>query len=278
MIFVFGNINYDIILPLDGLPGPHEKIECPGAVAGFGGSAANTAWWLGRMGVPVTLAGAVGKDLFGEAHLQTLERSGVLVSGVDRVEEGSGLAMVFSLEKEKRMIRIPGANTLGKVHPSLLEGCRLVYLSGINSQTGTGYAREAHLRGIPVVCGLHGARDVDTAGLASGFILNADEGEWLTGLKDPREIIRALDVSFAAITLPVGGCIVSRGVEVWDVPAPELEPVDRTGGGDAFSAGFLAGFYEGKDIRQCGGMGNRLAAGVIMKRGARPDIPLPGQH
>jgi len=153
MILVFGNINYDIILPLGELPGPHEKMACPGAVAGFGGSAANTAWWLGRMGMPVTLAGAVGRDLFGEAQLSNLERSGVLVSGVDRVAGGSGLAIVFSREKEKRMIRIPGANIHSKVHPSLLNGCRLVYLSGINGPARTGYAREAHLRDIPVVCG-----------------------------------------------------------------------------------------------------------------------------
>ena len=259
MILVFGNINYDLYFPLRGLPGPHEKIECPEAAAGFGGSAANTAWWLSRMGIPVALAGAVGRDLFGEEHVRALERSGVLVSGVDRFEESSGLAVVFSLEREKRMIRIPGANACGRFHPELLEKCRLVYLSGVHGPARAAYAREARSRGIPVVCGWHGSEDGELASAVSGFILNADEGKRLTGLDDPTESIRALDVPFAAITLPGGGCVVSRGIEVWEVSALELSPVDRTGGGDAFASAFLAGYYRGLSLPECGALGLGLS-------------------
>lgn len=275
MILVFGNISYDVILPLKDLPGPHEKVLCEGAVTGFGGSAANTAWWLGKMGIPVRLSGAAGKDIFGEAHLASLEEGGVQVSGVDRVEEGSGMAVVFSLKREKRMIRVPGANAFGRFNPGLLDGCRLVYLSGINVPVRRQFAAEARSRGIPVVCGWHGAQNPGLAAMVDGFIMNADEGERLTGRTDPWEIIRALGGSFAAITLPEGGCVVSDGIELRQVSAPELDPVDRTGGGDAFAAGFLAGFYLGRDLFECGEAGNRLAARVIMGKGARPTITIP---
>ena len=275
MILIHGNISYDVVLPLKDLPGPHEKVLCQGAATGFGGSAANTAWWLGKMGIPVRLAGAAGKDLLGEAHLASLKEAGVQVSGVDRVEEGSGMAVVFSLKREKRMIRIPGANLCGRFNPGLLDGCRLVYLSGINAPVRRQFAGEARSRGIPVVCGWHGAQDPGLAPMVDGFIMNADEGERLTGRIDPGEIIRALEVSFAAITLPEGGCAVSDGMEVRHVPAPELDPVDRTGGGDAFAAGFLAGYYLGKDLFECGVVGNRLAARVIMGKGARPEMTIP---
>jgi ribokinase len=275
MILVVGNINYDILFPLERLPDPHEKLQCADAVTGFGGSGANTAWWLAKMGLPVALAGAVGKDLFGEAHLAELENAGVLVSGVDRVEEASGLAAVFSMEREKRMIRAPGANLHGRVHPELLEGCRLVYMSGVNSLLLAGYAGAASARSVHVVCGWHGAQDSPIARMASGFILNSDEAEKVTGLGNPKESIAALDAGFAAVTLSTGGCVVSRGIDVQVVPAPELEPVDRTGGGDAFAAAFMAGLYIGKDVRECGEMGNTLASRVIMGRGARPKISIP---
>jgi sugar/nucleoside kinase (ribokinase family) len=274
MILVVGNINYDILFPLGKLPGPHEKLECGEGAAGFGGSAANTAWWLAGMGLPVTLAGAVGSDPFGEAHLAKLMEAGVRTAGVDRVSGVSGLAVVLSLGREKRMIRAPGANLLGKVHPELLNGCRLLYLSGSDRSAMAGYAEEASSRGIPVVCGRQAAEDERTARAANGFILNADEAAGLTGITEPKESIRVLDSPFAAITLPHGGCVVSQGIEVHEVPAPELEPVDRTGGGDAFSAAFLAGFYLGKEITECGRMGNRLAAAVIMEKGARPGISI----
>lgn len=275
MILVFGNLSYDVILPLKDLPGPHEKVLCDRAVTGFGGSAANTAWWLAKMGIPVRLSGAAGKDLFGEAHLASLKEGGVQVSGVDRVEERTGMAIVFSLRGEKRMIRIPGANACGEFHPELLNGCRLVYLSGINAAIQGLIAWEARSRGVPVVCGWHGAQDPGLTAMVDGFIMNSDEGERLTGRADPGEIIRAMGVSFAAITLPQGGCVISDGNEVRYVSAPELDPVDRTGGGDAFAAGFLAGCYLERNLFECGAAGNRLAARVIMGKGARPEITIP---
>jgi sugar/nucleoside kinase (ribokinase family) len=97
----------------------------------------------------------------------------------------------------------------------------------------------------------------------------------VTGLQDPVEGISALDSRIAAVTLPTGGCLVSEGIDVLKVPAPELEPVDRTGGGDAFAAGFLAGLEKGLDVEECGKRGNALAAAVIMEVGARPRISIP---
>ena len=132
-------------------------------------------------------------------------------------------------------------------------------------------------RRIPVICGWHGARDDNMARMAHGFLLNADEAKNLTGMSEPRESIRALDSPLAAITLPRGGCVVSHGIKVQDVTAPELDPLDRTGGGDAFAAAFLAGLYLGKKVAECGSMGNELAAAVIMERGARPEIEIPGE-
>jgi len=275
MILVAGNINYDVLFPLDRLPEPHEKLQCPNAVTGFGGSAANTAWWLARMGLPVTLAGAVGTDLFGKSHLAELERTGIRVAGVDCIEGVSGLAVMFSLGTEKRMVRTPGANMHGRFHPELLEGCRLVYLSGNCIPALAGYAKAASDNGIPVVCGWHGASDGHVAAMASGYILNADEARMITGLADPEESIKALDADFAAVTLPSGGCVLSRGIEVQVVPAPELEPVDRTGGGDAFAAVLLAGIYLKIDLRESAVAANMFAAEVIMNIGARPEIQPP---
>lgn len=285
MILVVGNINFDILFPLDRLPGPHEKLLCPEAVTGFGGSAANTAYWLARLGVPVTLAGAVGDDPLGRAHLEHLESAGVGTQGVDRVRESSGIAAVFSLGTEKRMVRAPGANARGTVKPGLLDPLGpgrgqdrdLVYLSGGDTKTLAGYAALAGERDVPVLCGWHGAREEEVARFAGGFILNADEVREVTGLREPEDGITALDSEVAAVTLPTGGCLVSRGINVIKVPSAELEPVDRTGGGDAFAAGFLAGLSRGADVETCGQWGNRLAAKVIMERGARPEISIPAE-
>lgn len=283
MILVVGNINFDILFPLDRLPGPHEKMTCDAAHSGFGGSAANTAYWLAKLGVKVTLSGAVGDDPPGEAHLARLREVGVEIHGVSRVDSATGMAVIFSLGKEKRMVRALGANLKGRVRPELVaclepsreKGCDLLYLSGADTNMLAGYAVLAKKRKIPVICGWYGAQDSELAGLVDGFILNADEVRTVTGLEDPVEGIKALDSEIAAVTLPGGGCLVSRGIDVLKIPASELEPKDRTGGGDAFAAGFLAGLAKGLGVDKCGRWGNTLAAAVIMKMGARPDISIP---
>ena len=275
MILVVGNINFDILFPLDHLPGPHEKMACDDARTGFGGSAANTAHWLAKLGAQVTLAGAIGDDPLGEAHLASLREAGVKTHGVHRVDSATGIAVIFALGREKRMVRAPGANLSGKTDPGLLEECDLVYLSGGDTRTLAGYAVLAKEKDVPVICGWHGAREDEVAGIVDGFILNADEVRMITGLEDPVEGIRALDSGIAAVTLPTGGCLVSEGIDILKVPAPELEPVDRTGGGDAFAAGFLAGQVKGLDVEECGKWGNAMAAAVIVGMGARPEISIP---
>jgi len=274
MILVVGNINYDILFPLDRLPGPHEKMVCGEARTGFGGSAANTAYWLARLDTRVTLAGAVGNDALGDAHLACLREAGVNTDGVEQVPYATGIAVIFSLGREKRMVRAPGANLRGKACPELVEECELVYLSGGDTATLAQYARLAKEKGIPVMCGRFSAGEDTLAGLVDGFILNSDEVRMITGLEDPEEGIRALDSRTAAVTLPAGGCLVSKGIQVFKVPAANLDPVDRTGGGDAFAAGFLAGLARGMDAESCGKWGNVMAAAVIMQPGARPEIPV----
>jgi len=275
MILVVGNINYDILFPLDRLPGPHEKITCDEAHTGFGGSAANTAYWLARLDTQVTLAGAVGDDLLGTAHLEHLRNAGVNTQGVNRVNGTTGISVIFSMGREKRMVRAPGANLSGRVDPELLDGCDRIYLSGGDTQTLAGYAALAKEKNIPVYCGWHGAMESEVAAFADGFILNSDEVRMVTGLAGPADGIRALDSRIAAVTLPTGGCLVAEGIDVLKVRAPELDPVDRTGGGDAFAAGFLAGLGRGLGVEECGRWGNALAAAVIMEMGARPHISIP---
>jgi ribokinase len=253
-----------------------------GAITGFGGSAANTAYWLARLGTPVTLSGAVGDDAMGMSHLAALEEAGVDTRGVDQVETATGLAVIFSKGREKRMVRAPGANLKGRVRGELVTGLKpgqgddrdLVYLSGGDIPTLKSYAVLAVEQNIPIICGFNGAQDREVAGFAGGFILNSDELRVLTGLEDPEEGIMAIDSGIAAVTLPQGGCLVSQGINIMKVPAVELDPVDRTGGGDAFAAGFLSGLAKGLAVNECGKMGNALAAEVIMQQGARPDVSI----
>jgi ribokinase len=275
-ILCVGNINYDILFPLDRMPEHHEKMVCERTVQGFGGSAANTAYWLGRLGCEVRMAGTIGDDLPGVRHREHLASARVDVTGIEKIPDvPSGLAVVFASGKEKRMVRTPGANLMGRFRREHLEGCSLVLLSGQDITLLLDYSRAAKEMGLTIFCGSGGSRDARLLKEVTGVIINRDEMTAITGIEDPMEGIRALDMEISAVTLPEGGCIVSGGIHVQEIPADEIDPVDRTGAGDAFTAGFLAGVATDQTPENCGKWGNMMAGAVLMGWGARPQIVIP---
>jgi ribokinase len=69
------------------------------------------------------------------------------------------------------------------------------------------------------------------------------------------------------------GCYVTDGKEGHLIEPPDVERVDTTGAGDAFCAGFLYGLIKGKDLYECGRLGNFVASRCITKMGARKGLP-----
>src|SRR5690606_9688326 len=65
--------------------------------------------------------------------------------------------------------------------------------------------------------------------------------------------------------------ILIRGQERVEVPVHRVVPVDATGAGDQFAAGFLYGLATGQPLAKAGRMGCIAAAEVISHFGARPE-------
>ncbi|PJE31151.1 5-dehydro-2-deoxygluconokinase [Pseudooceanicola marinus] len=68
--------------------------------------------------------------------------------------------------------------------------------------------------------------------------------------------------------------VIVRGDEEAIVPVKTVTPVDATGAGDLFAAGFLYGLATGADLATSGKMGCVAAAEVISHYGARPEKDL----
>lgn len=66
------------------------------------------------------------------------------------------------------------------------------------------------------------------------------------------------------------GVSLIRDGERVDVPVQSVTPVDATGAGDQFAAGFLFGLSRGCELEVCGRMGNLCAGEVISHIGPRP--------
>ena len=78
-------------------------------------------------------------------------------------------------------------------------------------------------------------------------------------------------VSLACLTRSEKGSVVLRGNEVHVIDAQKVKVVDTTGAGDAYAAGFLYAYTQGRDLHTAGRLGGVLASEVISHYGARPE-------
>lgn len=95
------------------------------------------------------------------------------------------------------------------------------------------------------------------------FMPNAREACRLTGEEDLPAAMGALSglVPLLVVKDGAGGAYACRGGEVLHEPALAVTPVDTTGAGDCFNAGFVTAWLQGRPLRECLRWGN-VAGGL----------------
>ena len=98
MIVVFGSINMDLVARVERIARPGETVLSRRADSFFGGKGANQAVAAARVShggpIRVAMAGAVGKDPFGEACRKNLEENGVDIRAIRVTDEPTGCAFI----------------------------------------------------------------------------------------------------------------------------------------------------------------------------------------
>ena len=258
-----------------------------------GGSVANTIAGIGRLGLGSAFLGKVKDDPLGRFYADNMEAYGTAFphGPVADVEAPTSRSMIFvSPDGERSMNTYLGAGAdfnASNVPEDVFDGARLLFLEGYLFDKDEGKAafrRAAQLMhaaggraGItlsdPFCTDRH--RD-DFQALIDGemdFVIG-NEAEW-TSLYQC-ELDEALDRASAAVETVI--CTRSgdpvrliRAGERIEIPVERVVPVDATGAGDQFAAGFLFGYATGADLETCGRMGVACAAEVIGHIGPRPE-------
>lgn len=99
---------------------------------------------------------------------------------------------------------------------------------------------------------------------------------WCRGAADYFACARQLELKHRIVKLGARGAQGETGGERINVRPPSIDPVDTTGAGDAFDAGYIDAWLDGLDVRGrlqrgcvCGGLSTREAGGVA----SLPDRP-----
>jgi sugar/nucleoside kinase (ribokinase family) len=244
------------------------------------GTAGGTAVILSRLGAEVRSFGAVGEDPIAASLLSLLSAEGVDVSGLVRKADQQTSSSVIPVRPDGdrpawHCIGANGAFTLDDLDLGHLDGVTHLHLGGPEFLGGEAAGKLlAHARSNGATTSLDVLAPGDPDMLAwiadalphADFLLPNDEQVLgFTGASTLAEGARALvdrGVGCVAVTQGARGALVVTGDEVVEVPAYDVEVVDTTGCGDAFSAGFLRGHALGLDLRQSAELGCATAAQV----------------
>ena len=105
---------------------------------------------------------------------------------------------------------------------------------------------------------------------------NRDEGQALTGERDPQAIAQELresyDGAIIALKLDRDGCFILAKDHAQHYPTGDGPVVDATGAGDAFDAAFLAEYRHSGDLAQAAQFANDIGSWVVARYGARPPV------
>ena len=248
------------------------------------GSAGGTALVLAKLGAHVKSAGAIGTDAAGDMLIALLERDGVDTGLLVRRDDVQTSASVLPIRPsgERPAFHVVGANgSFGPddLPPRELEAATHLHLGGPEFMGGEAaapllaLAREHRVvTSADILAPGEGLLDWIAPALAElDYLLpNEEQVLALTGAHDLEAGCRALldrGVRCVAATCGADGVLLVDANGAEKIPAFEVEAVDTTGCGDAFSAGFLRGLSLGRDRRAAARLGCAAAAMVAQGLG-----------
>jgi len=236
------------------MPTRAEKYRAHDLVVTGGGTAANGAVAIARLGGAVSLYAVLGDDPVGDEIVAGLERESVDCSAVRRLPGvRSPLSAIMVDEAGERMIvsyadaRVPGPASW--LPDRLPEGVDAV-LGDTRWQAGSAhFFRLARQAGVPAVLDADRAPDEEPGllALATHAVFSMQGLRDLTGLAEPRAALEAFGPGQAwlAVTDGAQGVFFWRDGAIAHEPAIAVEARDTLGAGDTWHGAFALALAEG---------------------------------
>ncbi len=291
LVLVLGDINVDALARLPAPLEPRADNLHTGYDLQLGGVGANVAVSLAKCGVAARLAGCVGRDWLGDFASRALARHGVDTSCVARADGVTGLVVIpIDPDGQRTILGARGVNELppDRTTESWLSGAAAVHLVGYTllsrhtQRLPSQIARAARERGIhvcfdpgPGPCKLARNTVLEVIAHSDTLLVGLNEAEMLTHANGAEAV-------GAIATIGAGAVIVKRGEggsqfheagRWWAMPPFSVSPVDSTGAGDAFAAGYLFGKLRGWGMADCVLLANAMGAAAAARIGAGENMP-----
>ncbi len=258
------------------------------AAMSAGGSASNTITGIGRLKGEAAFVGTISDDRIGEFYHSDMRHCGVQPM-LNRRDGGSGVSVVLiSPDSERTMATCLGSAPMisaDDLAEQTLAGYDYVYIEGylifnlplvehilklarkLNIRVAYDFASynvvEANLEVLRHLVREH----IDI------IFANEQEAHAFTGESDPLRALDAIAEYCETAVVKVGGkgSYIKQGGVVRHIGTLGTTPIDTTGAGDLYAAGFMYGLCHGWGVEACGCAGAVLSGKVIEVVGPKMD-------
>lgn len=285
-VLAIGELNVDLIASgLKAMPILGRELLIDGCSLTLGSSTAICACGISRLGLKTGFLGKVGEDKFGELVLESLNNYKINTDSV--IIDGhinTGITISLSMQKDRALITYPGSIeelSFSDIDLSLVRNTRHIHV-------GSYFLQNKLREDLPKLFAYARENGVTTS-LDSGW---DDTGNWDYGIFEvlkhtdiffPNEveaqnitrrgnIMEALEIlscnaRVAVIKCGAKGAIAKQAGVIRSREPYDMKPVDTTGAGDSFNAGFIYGFLNGNDLDTCMMYGNACGSISVTRVG-----------
>ncbi len=289
-ISILGIFVADISFSGNKIPTTGETILGDSYNIGPGGKGCNQAIAVSRLGGKVNFITKLGDDEYGKLAINKLKEdkidtSNIIISSKHKtgvagihIDKNTGKNAITVVRGAPKSLTIKEINTdiikTSKIFLTQLEVPLDVTLHCLK------FAKENGLINIlnpAPACELNN----NFFNLIDYFTPNETEAEFYTGIrinnegdakKSAKKLV-SMGIKNVIITLGEKGLFYSNGKEDIYIKASNVKAVDTTGAGDAFNGGFSYALLNGKKIRDCLELANKIAGYSTTKLGAGDSMP-----
>jgi len=245
----------DTLIPLPHYPALGSKVEFRSANILPGGQVASAVMACQRWGLRTRYVGKIGDDQAAEIHRREFAVAGVETHLFTAAGCASQQAFILVDDAGERTVlwKRDGRLTLRaeELKREWIVDAGALHVDGHDTDAAKAAAQWARTAGVPVVADLDDVYP-GVEGLLPSIdylITSRDIPGRLTGEQDLHQSLREVQKQYgcrlAAATLGHEGVLAWDGAQFHYAAAFRVEPVDTTGAGDIFHAGFIYGLVQG---------------------------------
>jgi sugar/nucleoside kinase (ribokinase family) len=250
-----------------------------------GGSASNTSVALARLGCNVGFIGKVGHDELGSFYSDDLTNNNVTPHLLKSDLPSGRCNVLISTDSERTMATYLGAAVTLNADDLNIETFRqydILHIEGYLVQNYNLITRAGQLAkeaGLTVSIDLASYNIVaENINFLQDFVAkyvdivfaNEEEATAFTKLPAEQAVhVIAQQASLAIVKVGAKGSYIKQGDTLLHIPAEKVKPIDTTGAGDVYAAGFLYGNANNLPLSRCAEIGTLCAAQVIEEIGAK---------